>query len=125
MEDEQGDATAKQSVRDAISRFSFGTKSKYFSPGRIKPLPVLGVDGESESADLDGEGGLQAGDPRRPASKKRTLSEVSGSSQPPSKKKPSRPYAPPETYSHLARLPDYLKDGLDGKLCRVRGDWFL
>ena len=118
------DTTIKQSFRDAISRFSLGTKSKYFSPDRIKPLPALTVEGESESADLDGEGGLQAGNSRRPTSKKRRLSEASGSSQPLSKKKPSRPYAPPETYAHLAHLPDYLKNNLDGKLGCNCGNWF-
>jgi len=116
MEDKEKDTVAKQSFRDAISRFSLGpgSKSKYFSPDRIKPLPVLDMEGES--ADLDGAGELQADDSRRSTSKKRSVSEVSGSSQPPRKKKPSRPYAPPETYAHLARLSDYLKNGLDGKL---------
>ena len=125
MEDEQRDAAAKQSFRDAISRFSLGTKSKYFSPDRIKPLPALSVEGGFESADLDpgGEGKPQASDSRRSTSKKRTVSEVSGSAQPPSKKKP-RPYAPPEAYAHLARLPDYLRKNLDGKLSRVRWNWF-
>jgi len=112
MEDEKREGTAKQSFRDEISRFSLGSKSKYFSPDRIKPLPVLDLEGESADFDLDG---AQVDDSRRPASKKCSVSEVSGSSQPPSKK-PSRPYAPPETYAHLARLPDYLKNNLDGEL---------
>jgi len=123
MENEQRDTTAKQSFRDAISQFSLGTKSKYFAPDRIKPLPALSVEGESESANL-GKGGLQAGNSRRAASKKRTVSEVCGSSQPPGKKKPSRPYAPPETYEHLAHLPDYLENNLDGKLGHTQGNWF-
>ena len=113
MEDKERDTTAKQSFRDTISRFSLGSKSKYFSPDRIKPLPVLNTEGES--TDLDGARELQADDSRRPASKKRSASEVSQSSKPPRKKKPSRPYAPPETYEHLARLPDYLRNDLDGK----------
>lgn len=102
-------------VTTARSGFSLGSKSKYFSPDRIKPLPVL----EEEGAflDLDGAGELQATGSKRPVSKKRNVSEVSWPSKPPSKKKkPSRPYAPPETYAHLAHLPDYLKANLDGKL---------
>ena len=119
MENEQRDATTKRSFRDAISQFSLGSKSKYFSPDRINSLPVL--NGEAEPTDLeldlDEAEEPQADDSGRPMSKKRNVSEVSGSSKPPSKKKrPSRPYAPPETYAHLAHLPDYLKDNLDSKL---------
>lgn len=119
MEDEQRDATTKRSFRDAISQFSLGSKSKYFSRDRINSLPVLNGDAESTDLDLDLDEAEepQAGDSGRPMSKKRNVSEVSGPSKPPSKKKrPSRPYAPPETYAHLAHLPDYLKDNLDSKL---------
>ena len=106
------DTTARQLPREAISRFSL--QSKYFSPDRIK-LPFILDEGESADIDLDGARELQATGPGRPASKKRSASGVSGSSKPPNKKKPSRQYAPPETYEHLAYLPDYLKDNLDGK----------
>lgn len=115
MEGGERDATARQSFRDAVSRFSLGSKSKYFSPDRIKPLPVLNSEGEPVDFGLDGVGEPQASSSRRPTPKKRKVSEVSGSSKPPSKKKPSRPYAPSETYAHLPRLPDYLKYNLDSK----------
>ena len=106
---------ARQSFRDVVSRASLRSKSKYFSPERIKPLPTLSAEWEVTDLDLDGAGEPQTSGSRRPTSKKRNVSEVSGSSKPPGKKKPSRPYAPPETYAHLAYLPDYLKDNLDGK----------
>jgi len=116
MENKEGDATARQSLGIVVSRFSLGSKSKYFSSARLKPLPVLN-EGESAGASLDGAGNLHGNSSRWPTSKKRDASEVSGSSKPPSKKKKtSRPYAPPETYAHLAHLPDYLKVNLDGKL---------
>lgn len=113
--DEERDTTSTQPFRDGISRFSLRSKSKYFSSERIKPLPVLNVEGEPADLGLDGAGESQASGSRRPKSKKRNIPEVSGSSGPPSKKKFSRPYAPPETYAHVARLPDHLKDNLDGK----------
>lgn len=113
--DEERDATPIQPLRDGISRFSSGSKSKYFSPKQTKPLPVLNLEGESADLGLDGAGEPQASGSRRRTSKKRNISRVSGSSRPPSKKKISRPYAPPETYAHLARLPDYLRDNLDGE----------
>jgi hypothetical protein len=118
MEDEQRDATTKRSFRDAMSQFSLGSKSKYFYPDRINSLPVLNGEAESTDIDLDLDEAEepQANDSGRPTSKKRNVSEVSGSSKLPSKKRPSRPYAPPETYAHLAHLPDYLKDNLDSKL---------
>ena len=112
------DTTARQSPRKTISRSLLRSKSKYFSPDRIKPLPALDDSEEGESTDLDLNGAreLQATGSRGPTSKKRNVSEVSGPSKPPNKKKkPSRQYAPPETYAHLAHLPDYLKDNLDGK----------
>ena len=115
MEDEEKDAIARQSFRNAISRFSLESRSKYFSPDRIKPLPTA-LNVEGESVDLDGARELLVGGSRRATSKKRDISEVSGSSRPSSKKKRSRPYAPPETYAHLAHLPDYLKNNLDGRL---------
>jgi len=107
------DTTARQSPREAISRFSL--RSKYFSPDRIKLPFILDEEGESADIDLDGARELQATGSGWPVSKKRNASGVSGSSKPPNKKKPSRQYAPPETYEHLAYLSDYLKDNLDGK----------
>lgn len=105
---------ARQLSSDTASRFLLGSKSKYFSPDRTEPLPTLNAEGES--VDLDGAGELQVNKMRRATSKRRNVSEVSGSSELPSKKKPSRPYAPPETYAHLPRLLDYLKNDLDGGL---------
>ena len=116
IEGGERDIAARQSPREVMSRFSPRLKSKYFSPDRIKPLPALDYEGESTDLDLDGAGEFRATRSRQPAPKKRNASEVSGSSKPPNKKKkPSRQYAPPETYAHLAHLPDYLKDNLDGK----------
>ena len=114
MEDLEKDITARHLSREAISRFSLGSKSKYFFPDRIKPLPVLNEEGEPPDPNFDGVGELQPSDLKQPTSKKRSVSEVPGSSKPPSRKKKPRPYAPPETYAHLAHLPDYLKDDLDG-----------
>jgi hypothetical protein len=115
MESEERDSTTQHSPRVVGSR-SLDTKSKYFAPGRIR-MPVLKEESESVDLDLDRERGPHNSGSDRPALKKRGVSEVSGPSNPPrKKKKPSRPYAPPETYAHLARLPDYLKDDLDGKL---------
>lgn len=96
-----------------------GSKSKYFTAGRIKPLPFLNE--ERELTDLsvaEGAGEPHASDSREPRLRKRNTPEVSVISNPPKKKKKkaSRPYAPPERYAHLTRLPDYLKDSLDGKL---------
>ena len=87
-----------------------GSKSKYFAAGRIKPLPVLNE--EERPTDLNADGaGERAG-----SLGKRNAPEVSGLSNTPNKKrKPSRPYAPPQTYAHLSCLPDYLKENLDGK----------
>jgi hypothetical protein len=116
IEGRERDTTARQSPREATSRFPPRSKSKYFSPDRIKPLPTLDEEGESAGLDLGGARELQATGSRQPTAKRRNVSEVSGSSKPPNKKKkPSRQYAPPETYAHLARLPDYLKVNLDGK----------
>ncbi|GJE94002.1 mismatch-specific DNA-glycosylase [Phanerochaete sordida] len=36
-----------------------------------------------------------------------------------SRKRPSRPYAPPEKYEHLHMLPDYLQPGLDVVFCGI------
>lgn len=94
---------------------SSGSKSKYFSTGRIK-LPLMLKEGESADLDLAGAREPQATGSRRSTSRKRDVSEDCVPSEPPSKKRrPGRPYAPPETYAHLAHLPDYLKDNLDGK----------
>lgn len=114
MKHEEKDTATRRSFRDTVSQFSLGSKSKYFAPDRIKPLPILDLEGES--ADLDGARELQVNGPGRSTSKKRNVSEVSGPSKPPSRKKPSRSYAPPETYSHLKLLPDYLRNNLDGNL---------
>ena len=53
----------------------------------------------------------------RHAKRRRKSNSASSQSPSPRKgKKPSRPYAPPETYAHLHMLPDYLDYGLDGTL---------
>lgn len=96
---------------------SLNSKSKYFAPGRIKPLPVLDEERELGDLSLDGAGEPHASGSSEPRPRKRNVSEVSGLSGSSSKKKKaSRPYAPPETYARLTWLPDYLKDNLDGKL---------
>ena len=74
---------------------------------------------DTVSADLDIDGAREphASGSSRPALKKRNASNVPRSLTPlRKKKKPSRPYAPPEKYAHLACLPDHLKDDLDGEL---------
>ena len=77
---------------------------------------MLNVEEASANLNLDGVREFQATGLRPRMSKERSVSEVSGASKPPSKKKKtSRPYAPPDTYAHLAHLLDYLKDNLDGK----------
>jgi len=116
--DREKDTPVRQSStsRGTEPQLSLGLKSKYFSPDRIK-LPLV-LNGEAGLRDLDSDGAevLHASGSSRHASKKRNVSEVSGFSKPPGKKKkPSRPYAPPENYAHLAHLPDYLKGNLDGK----------
>ena len=113
IEDEKREKVARQSSHRATS----GCYSKYFSPGRIKLPSMLNVEGE-----LAGVRELQATGLGPRVSKKYNTSEVSGSSKPPGKrKKTSRPYAPPETYAHLAHIPDYLKNNLDGK--QGSGSW--
>lgn len=96
---------------------SLSSKSKYFAAGRIKPLPVLDEDRElAARLSVDEAGEPHVSGSSQPRLKKRNASEFSGLSNPPSKKKGiGRPYAPPETYAHLAHLPDHLKDNLDGK----------
>ncbi|KAF9652391.1 DNA glycosylase [Thelephora ganbajun] len=117
-EDTERDETSRLSFRDAISRFSLGSKSKYFSSDRIKPLPTLNEERGLTDRNPDEVKELYAS--RQPPFKKRNVSEVSGSSKPPNKKKkPSRPYAPPETYAHLSQLPHYLKDDLDVVFCGI------
>jgi hypothetical protein len=115
MKSEERDLATRNSPRVVVSRL-IDTKSKYFTPGRIR-LPVLKEGSESTDLDLDKERGPHDSSSGQPALRKRGVSEVSGPSNPPKKKKkPNRSYAPPETYAHLARLPDYLKNDLDGKL---------
>ena len=112
-EGEKKEGAARQPTHKGTSGFY----SKYFSPGRIKLPSMLNAEpGASANLNLDGVRELQVTDLRRRASKERNVLEVSGALKPPGKKrKTSRPYAPPETYAHLAHLPDYLKDNLDGK----------
>ena len=123
-ESEERDATARKPFCGSIPR-SPVVRSKYFTSGRTKSLPFLSE--KNEAVDLDIDGGLHhASGPGLPTLGKRHASEVSESPNPPiKKKKPSRAYAPPETYAHLARLPDYLKDNLDGKLGSCSWDQLL
>lgn len=107
---------------DGVVSSSLGSKSKYFTAGRNKPLPVLSEDMGLADPSTDGAGELHAGSSSRPGLRKRNGSESLGFLNLPSKKKKlGRPYAPPETYAHLLHLPDYLKNNLDGKLeCNLR-----
>ena len=119
IEGENREKVTKKSSHEATSR----CYSKYFSPGRIKLPSILNVEEEAaDLLDLDGVRELQATGSRHRVPKKYNTPEVSGPSKPPGKKKKtSRPYAPPETYAHLAHIPDYLKDNLDGK--QGSGSW--
>lgn len=102
-----------QQINSGVSG-SLDSKSKYFTAGRIKPLPVLNEEGELTDLSVDEE--PHAGGSNRPNLRKRVAPKVSGVLNPPGKKrKASRPYAPPERYAHLAYLPDYLKYNLDGE----------
>jgi thymine-DNA glycosylase len=113
-----------QQLDTGVSR-SLDSQSKYFTPGRVKPLPVL-IEEELVDLSIGEVGEPHAGGSSGPRSRKRNVLEVSGfSSSPSKKKKTSRPYAPPETYAHLSCLPDYLKDNLDGKLESASRDLIL
>ncbi|EKM48145.1 uncharacterized protein PHACADRAFT_203182 [Phanerochaete carnosa HHB-10118-sp] len=56
---------------------------------------------------------------RRKMTRLPTLLVTQRSPRKKSRKKPSRPYAPPEKYEHLHMLPDYLERGLDVVFCGI------
>ena len=66
------------------------------------------------SPDLDDELPTLASAPRK-RHQGAARRERSNSSTPRRYKKPSRSYAPPETYSHLHMLPDYMGEYLDSE----------
>ena len=109
------DSTVRRSSHNVVSRSTLDSKSKYFSPGRIKPLPSLDEEWDLVDVNADREK-PHVGSSGLPTLGKGGTPERSVSLKPPHKKKTSRPYAPPETYAHLTCLPDHLKDNLDGKL---------
>jgi hypothetical protein len=80
---------------------------KYESPA---PSPLRMPNSKKRHNESGPETVLPAEDDTLPV-----LSTIQAPPRKKSKKKPSRPYAPPEVYGHLHMLPDYLERELDGE----------